>query len=190
MCTDKISLDSDNWQVNYFIDHGNYKKRTNKKKTIIQDMNTFSGEIQKVYSPEYVPAGWLKTKVPGCAHTALLENNLIEEPYVGRNMDKGSWIEKYSWWFRKEFEIPAEWEGKKILIEFKCVDYIADFYLNGKKIGSHADAFMPAIFDISKRAIVGEKNLLCACIQPPPDALPNHHRRKNADFAFMLFSYS
>ena len=183
MFTDNIYLDTGDWLINYFIDDERYRNRIKNKRPVIQDMKTFSGEELKVYSPEYYPSGWMKCTVPGGVHTALLENKIIQEPYHGRNIDRIAWIEEYSWWFRKEFDVPVEWNGRHALIEFKGVDYKADFYLNGKKIGSHADAFMPAVFDVSGDIRTGEKNILCVCFQPPPKASPNHHKKKVADFA-------
>lgn len=44
------------------------------------------------------PAGDLmKATVPGCDKTVLLENGLIEDPFLGRNLERSSWSEKHSW---------------------------------------------------------------------------------------------
>jgi sialate O-acetylesterase len=39
-------------------------------------------------------------------------------------------------WFRKSFEIPAEWGGKKLIVSLGPIDDMDATYLNGEKIGS------------------------------------------------------
>ncbi len=52
-------------------------------------------------------------------------------------------------WYRKNIEIPKEWEGKRIILHFGAVDYIATVYVNGKYVGRHKGGYTPFSFDIT-----------------------------------------
>ncbi|MBN1421406.1 MAG: glycoside hydrolase family 2 [Planctomycetes bacterium] len=53
-------------------------------------------------------------------------------------------------WYRRTFEIPADWAGKRVLVHFGAVDWEAKVLVNGKEIGSHRGGYDPFSFDISE----------------------------------------
>ncbi len=64
-----------------------------------------------------------------------------------------------SLWYERKFEIPEDWKGKNILINFGAVDWKAEVFVNGIKIGEHTGGFTPFSFDITKN-LKGGENLL------------------------------
>src|SRR5215216_2707323 len=48
---------------------------------------------------------WHKATVPGCVHTDLLANNLIEDPFYGDNEKKQQWIDKKNWEYQTTFDV-------------------------------------------------------------------------------------
>ena len=42
-----------------------------------------------------------------------------------------------SMWYHRAVEVPAAWEGEKILLNFGAVDYTSSIYVNGKLAGRH-----------------------------------------------------
>ena len=52
-------------------------------------------------------------------------------------------------WYRKTFDIPAAWTGKKVLLHFGAVDYHARVWLNGTLLGEHRGGHVPFSFDIT-----------------------------------------
>ena len=42
-----------------------------------------------------------------------------------------------SMWYHRAVEVPAAWDGKKILLNFGAVDYTSSIYVNGKLAGRH-----------------------------------------------------
>lgn len=52
-------------------------------------------------------------------------------------------------WYAKDLNIPAAWKGKRILLHFGAVDYLATVWVNGKKVGTHAGGYTPFSFDIT-----------------------------------------
>ncbi|MFO0947601.1 MAG: glycoside hydrolase family 2 TIM barrel-domain containing protein [Planctomycetota bacterium] len=52
-------------------------------------------------------------------------------------------------WYRRTFQVPADWKGQRIRLHFGAVDWEATAYLNGKKLGEHRGGFDPFSFDIT-----------------------------------------
>ncbi len=52
-------------------------------------------------------------------------------------------------WYRKVFDTPQVKNGDRLFIYFGAVNYRADVYLNGKKLGMHTGGFTPFYFEIT-----------------------------------------
>lgn len=63
-------------------------------------------------------------------------------------------------WMRREFEVPASWDGSSIKLLFKGVMGNSVIYVNGKKIGENFDLFLPFEFDITELLKEGENEIL------------------------------
>ncbi|TDF96634.1 beta-mannosidase [Paenibacillus piri] len=94
---------------------------------------------------------WITAKVPGDVHSALIERNIIENPYFGHNDAKCRWIEQKEWWYRTSFDyaIPEGGDERHELV-FEGLDTFATVYLNGLEIGSTDNALMAHSFDVTK----------------------------------------
>ncbi len=44
-----------------------------------------------------------------------------------------------SWWYRKQFAVPASYKGKTIWLKFNGINYRANIFLNGKQIAKSDD---------------------------------------------------
>ena len=53
-------------------------------------------------------------------------------------------------WYRRDVEIPKEWNGKNVILHFGAVDYHAIVYVNGEKAGEHKGGYISFSFDITK----------------------------------------
>src|SRR5688572_4798217 len=51
-------------------------------------------------------------------------------------------------WYKKTFNYKIR-EGKRLFLHFGAVNYLADVYLNGNKIGSHEGGFTPFQFELT-----------------------------------------
>jgi beta-galactosidase len=63
-------------------------------------------------------------------------------------------------WYRKTFQAPPEWKGKKVYIEFEGVRQIAAVYLNGQLLGTSKSGFVPFGFDLTPHVKFGETNVI------------------------------
>ena len=52
-------------------------------------------------------------------------------------------------WYERSFKVPAKWRGNKILLHFGAVDWKAEVWVNGIKVGEHTGGFTPFCFDIT-----------------------------------------
>jgi len=62
-------------------------------------------------------------------------------------------------WYRKHFSYHFQ-TGKRLFLHFGAVNYLADVYLNGEKIGSHEGGFTPFQFEITDKIKNGENSLI------------------------------
>lgn len=58
-------------------------------------------------------------------------------------------------WYRRHFEVPAEFKGKRLLLHFGAVDYQAWVWVNGELAGSHTGGSVSFSFDITRLAKPG-----------------------------------
>lgn len=61
--------------------------------------------------------------------------------------------------YRKEFEIPASWDGKDIIVSFDGIKGVSYVYLNGEFVGMSKDSKLPARFNITNKAKIGNNVL-------------------------------
>lgn len=96
----------------------------------------------------------------------LTENILVPFPVESALSGIMEQLDKF--WYRRTFEIPSKWKGKKILIHFGAVDYEAEVFINGKEIGLHKGGYLPFSFDITD-AVTNGKNELIVRVYDPTD---------------------
>lgn len=76
-------------------------------------------------------------------------------------------------WYRRQFEIPAAWKGRRVLLHFGAVDYRATVWVNGQIAGEHEGGNTPFRFDITGLLKPGANTLVVRAWDPPEDrAIP------------------
>jgi len=73
-------------------------------------------------------------------------------------------------WYRRTFEIPSEWTGKRILLHFGAVDWQATVWVNGRKVGDHHGGYDPFTFDITEALNNNGSQELIVSVWDPTDA--------------------
>jgi beta-galactosidase/beta-glucuronidase len=69
-------------------------------------------------------------------------------------------------WYRRSFQIPSTWSGKRILLHFGAVDWEASVWLNGVVVGSHQGGYTPFSFDITDQLVEGNNQLVVSVWDP------------------------
>ncbi|MGA9648338.1 glycosyl hydrolase 2 galactose-binding domain-containing protein, partial [Pedobacter sp.] len=101
----------------------------------IKDANATGSQIS---SSNFGLSNWLPATVPGTVLTTLLNNKKVPDPFYGMNNEKIADIyktgnEHYTYWIVKDFDEKAI-GNEQVWIQFRGINYKADFFLNGKKI--------------------------------------------------------
>ncbi|HEX3730244.1 MAG TPA: glycoside hydrolase family 2 TIM barrel-domain containing protein, partial [Opitutaceae bacterium] len=63
-------------------------------------------------------------------------------------------------WYRTKFTPAGSGAGERIFLRFGAVNYRADVYLNGSKLGFHLGGFTPFSFEVTGRLKAGENSLV------------------------------
>ncbi|MFW5698121.1 MAG: sugar-binding domain-containing protein, partial [Fimbriimonadaceae bacterium] len=69
-------------------------------------------------------------------------------------------------WYRRSFGVPAEWRSERVLLNFEAVDWSAEVWVNGKRVGEHQGGYDPFGFDISPFLKEGENELVIKVVDP------------------------
>ncbi|MCK4570247.1 MAG: glycoside hydrolase family 2 protein, partial [Bacteroidales bacterium] len=108
-----------------------------------------------------------RASVPGCVHTDLLVNNLIEDPFFGDNEKELQWIGESVWEY-STLVFPDPWilEKENIELVFEGLDTYAKGYLNDSLIISADNMFRTWKADVTGILNNWENNLLVT-FSPP-----------------------
>ena len=69
--------------------------------------------------------------------------------------------------YRRTFNVPANWEGKVIHLHFDAVNFLSEVWINDKAVGFHEGGFTPFKFRIDKLIKAGEENTLILRVVGP-----------------------
>jgi beta-galactosidase/beta-glucuronidase len=63
-------------------------------------------------------------------------------------------------WYSREFTVPKQWKGQRVLLNFGAVDWKTEVYVDGKLAGEHIGGYDPFSFDITDLLSKGKKHNL------------------------------
>jgi exo-1,4-beta-D-glucosaminidase len=143
---------------------------------------------EQVSTTGFDAKGWHKTTVPNTVVGSLVDDKTYPDPTYGMNlknlpgmnyssatffalqdMPEGSPF-KCSWWWRKEFAVPASAAGKHLALHFPGINYRANVWVNGKKIADKKDVvgtFRIFEFDVTNAVKPGATNAVALEIFAP-----------------------
>ncbi|MFX0090584.1 MAG: glycoside hydrolase family 2 protein [Candidatus Hodarchaeota archaeon] len=96
---------------------------------------------------------WRKLAVPGSIQQALIDADLLLDPFFGRQSLTSLKLEKEHFWLRTEFSIPEYWDKEAVKLQFESICGIADIYLNGQWLGTSESTFLINDLEISKEQL-------------------------------------
>jgi exo-1,4-beta-D-glucosaminidase len=132
--------------------------------------------------------GWHKSTIPNTVVGTLVDDKTYPEPTYGTNMKnlpgmnyssatffanqdmpEGSPF-RCSWWWRNEFDVPAGFAKKNLVIHFPGINYRANVWFNGQKIGDAreiAGTYRIFEFNLTQLVKLGAKNAIALEISAP-----------------------
>jgi beta-mannosidase len=124
--------------------------------------------FHEVGKPEWHPAS-----VPGCVHTDLLSNKLIEDPFWRDNEKRLQWIGKTDWEYTTTFNVTPEILAREnIQLVFEGLDTYADVSLNGASLLSADNMFRTWRANAKPLLKEGANSLLIRFRSPINEILP------------------
>lgn len=120
----------------------------------------FSEPHDFVFSPDFLPEGWLEAPVPGDVRTALRTRGLIDGHYLGKELEKERWIDESDWLYYRRFTLPPTMHAQNAELCLEGVDTLAEIWLNGHRLGKCANMFLPHRFPLAGALIPGENAIL------------------------------
>jgi exo-1,4-beta-D-glucosaminidase len=140
---------------------------------------TQTGEV--ISSANFKPSGWYPATVPSTVLAAEVAVGKFKDPYFGDNLRKipgtsypigENFAElpmpkdspyNCSWWFRTEFRVPHDYQGRTVWLHFDGINYRANIWLNGHKLADAkqvAGAYRIYEFDVTPMLNAGNINVL------------------------------
>lgn len=116
---------------------------------------------EQVAEPEFADKDWMIATVPGTVLTSYLNDGAIANPDFGDNQYNISDSFFCSdFWYRDVFTAPAAPPGGRFWLNFGGVNWKAEIYLNGRRVGRIDGAFMRGRFDVTGAIHPGGENVL------------------------------
>ena len=94
---------------------------------------------------------WRSATVPGNVFSDLLDNGLIEDPFIGDNEQKVQWVSEEDWEYKTNFSLDeATLERQNFELNFEGLDTYASVFLNDSLILKSNNAFRGFQVEIKK----------------------------------------
>ena len=112
-------------------------------------------------TPGFQDKEWVPATVPATVLSTYLNIGALPDPNFGDNQLQISDSFFYAdFWYRDEFTAPATAKGRRVWLNFDGVNWKAEIYLNGSKVGNIDGGFMRGKFDVTALIHPAAKNAL------------------------------
>lgn len=141
---------------NLFLHGGNWKLQ---RKSFVEE----EGEI--VSQSEFNDKKWIPATVPGTILTSYHNIGAIPDMLYGdQQLQISDSFFTADFWYRCSFNIPETYKNKRIWLNFNGINWKADIYLNGNKIGRINGAYIRGKFDITEFISKENENTLAVLV--------------------------
>jgi exo-1,4-beta-D-glucosaminidase len=143
-----------------------------------------------ISSTGFSSAGWHNVTVPTTVVAALVKDKTLPDPFFAMNLREFAGVTypiggnfsniamqpdspyAVSWWYRKQFSVPADYRGKTVWLNFKGINYRANVWLNGKQIANSNDiagAWRTYELNVTDAVKPGGENVLAVQVFAPTE---------------------
>jgi beta-galactosidase/beta-glucuronidase len=133
---------------------------------MIQRASEVNGTGEQLSQTDFAVRNWITATVPGTVLVSYWNAGALPNPNFGDNqlMISESFFNS-DFWYRDEFEVPSNFKGEKMFLNFDGINWKAEVFVNGKKTGGINGAFIRGIFDVSDLIKPGQKNAIAVLIK-------------------------
>lgn len=119
--------------------------------------------------PGYNAESWLPATVPGTILATYVANGVYPDPAYGlNNLLIPDSLSRQDYWLRTEFVLPDSGARSHHALAFNGINYAAEIWINGQKLGSTAGAFTRGRFAVPAHVKPGERVAVAVRVSPPP----------------------
>ncbi len=124
---------------------------------------------ERISAAGFDDRAWLPAVVPGTVLTSLVANGVYPDPDFGlNNLAIPESLSRQDYWYRAQFRAPRRWAGRHLTLTFNGVNYAAEVWLNGARLGTVRGAFLRGVFDVTTGVLSDADNVLAVRVSPPP----------------------
>ena len=136
----------------------------------LQEAPAVSAAVAQISAPGFNAGGWMRATVPGTVLESMIQDGVYPDPDYGlNNMVIPERLNKQDYWYRNEFPAPAPLipaPGSHVELCFGGINYRAEIWLNGTRLGTVKGAFKRGMFDVTD--VLKAQNVLVVRVSPPP----------------------
>ncbi len=119
-------------------------------------------------APGFAHKDWMRATIPGTVLTTMVDRGLYPDPDIGlNNMSIPESLARQDYWYRVEFASPRT-PAKHMELVFEGINYAAEVWLNGARLGGLKGAFVRGRFDVTAALRRDGNNALAVRVSPPP----------------------
>ena len=124
----------------------------------------------QVSMPGYNDSAWLVATVPGTVLTTMIDRGIYPDSDFGlNNLAIPESLNEHDYWYRVEFPTPkTDGIGRRRTLHFAGINYAAEVWLNGQRLGQIRGAFRRGDFDVTHVLRPNVVNALAVRVSPPP----------------------
>lgn len=132
----------------------------------VQRDSLVQGDGAALSKPRFDDSHWIPATVPGTVLVSYLNSGALPDPNYADNqlMISDSFFQA-DFWYRDVFTVPAGFSGRQVWLNFDGINWKADVFLNGEKLGRIEGAFMRGRFDATKKLAAGRNVLAVRVLQ-------------------------
>jgi hypothetical protein len=149
----------------------------------LQDVAKVPQAGAEVASAAFDDHSWYVATVPGTVLTSLVNDHVYPEPLYGENERPEIIPESLvhtSYWYRTVIRVPRGYSNHHVWLNFDGINYSADVWVNGVKVGATRGAFIRGIFDITAQVKPGRPAAVAVLVAPQPHpGIPHEHTLRN-----------
>jgi len=145
----------------------------------LQDAARVSEPAGSLSQGSFLSAGWYPATVPGTVLTSLVNDGVYPEPLYGENNRPDRIPDslcRTSYWYRTQAAVPADYAGRQIWLDFEGINYVAEVWVNGQRIGEIRGAFSRGTFNVTANVGAGRPATIAVHIFPQPNPGYTHEK--------------
>ncbi len=125
---------------------------------------------------------WLPATVPGTVTMSFFNAGAIpDQRYDDDQLQISEAYFLSDFWYRDEFDLPADWSGQELILHFDGINWKAEVYVNGSAAGHIDGGFTRASFDVGDLLKPGRNALAVKIIKNDHPGIVKEQDRNSAD---------